>query len=164
MSGTVVVFYSYHGNVRKVAEHLAGLIGADLVELKTPQLEGLKGFLMYFRLGFIASARRCPRIAGGEADISGYENIILGSPVWAGSFSPALRSFFSMKGRRPVTAAKVGAFFCHKGGLRNAPADLDAFLGLNGRLTWVDAVEPARNGTFEKTAQALVSAMGLKTK
>lgn len=157
MPKTVVLFYSNHGNVRKVADELKHLIDADLVELKIPGTEGLSGFMMYFRLGFLAAAKRKPRITGGR-DLSEYENIILGSPIWAGTFSPALRSFLS---RRSLYGAQVGAYFCHKGGLGQAPKKLDDFLNLGGTLKYADAVDPKTNGTARDLALKIAGKMGL---
>ena len=157
MGKAAVVFFSYHGNVRKVADEIAHLTGADLIELKIPGIDGLKGFMMYARLGFMASFKKKPRITGGR-DLSSYDTVILGTPVWAGTFSPALRSFLS---RRSLYGLKVGAYFCHKGGLGRAPGKLDDFLGLAGGLKSVDAVEPAVNGTARDVALKLAVRMGL---
>ena len=159
MGKTVIVFYSFHGNVRAVARRIGELIGAELVDLEIPRAGRLKGFAMYFVLGFMASTGRKPKIIGGDVDISGYETLIIGSPVWAGTFSPALKTFFR---GRPVTASKVGAFFCHKGGKGNASKNLDKYLGLNGRLVSVNGIEPEVHGKVEELAEGLIEAMNLE--
>ncbi len=161
VSKTAIVFHSLHGNVRSVALKLAEQTGADIFEITIPGADKLKGFWMYFRLGFLASAKRCPKIEGGDVDLTGYDTIIIGSLVWAGTFSPALRTFFR---NRPVTAGKVGAFFSHKGGLKHAPKDLDLYLGLDGRLISADEIEPDRHGRVDELAAKLLKAMDLESK
>lgn len=158
MAKTAIVFHSLHGNVRAVARKTAELCGADLIELTIPGADRYKGFGMYFRLGFMASSKRCPKIEGGNVDISGYDNLIIGSLVWAGTFSPALRTFFR---DHPVKNRKVGAFFCHKGGIGSAPAKLDKYLKLDGNLISVDEIEPDRHGKVDELAVKLTGAMGL---
>ena len=154
---SVVVYYSYHGNTRAVAEALVEQTGADLIEIRIPGIDGLTGFWMYMRLGFMASWKRRPKIEVRGPDVSGYETVMIGTPVWAGTFSPALRSYFF---NRDLNAKAVGAFICHKGGMRHAPRDLDAFLGLNGALRKVDAVEPVKNRTVDALALSMAEAMG----
>lgn len=140
-----------------MAQKIAQSTGADLIELTIPGADRYKGFWMYFRLGFMASAKRCPKIEGGDVDISGYDTLVVGSLVWAGTFSPALRTFFR---DHPVKDQKVGAFFCHKGGLGKAPANLDAYLNLDGKLISVDEIEPDRHGKVDELAVKLTVAMG----
>ena len=159
MSGTAVIYHSYHGNARAVAEALAADTGADLYELSLPGLGGLTGFRMYFRLGYLATFRRKPRIEGGDVDISEYENLIFGTPVWSGTFSPALRTFLS--GRVPIRAKRVGAFICHKGGPRRTATDLARAVGAGGELFVVDGIDPAANGTAVEMARGLIAKMGL---
>jgi len=158
---TAIVFHSLHGNVRAVAMKTAELTGADLIELTIPGADRHKGFGMYFRLGFMASSRRSPKIQGGDADISGYDHLIIGSLVWAGTFSPALRTYFR---DHPVNNQNVGAFFCHKGGLGKAPANLDKYLKLDGRLISADEIEPERHGKVEDLAARITGAMGLESR
>ena len=50
MKGTVVVYYSRSGTVRRVAEQLAALLGADLEEIR--ETKDRAGFL-----GLISSGR-----------------------------------------------------------------------------------------------------------
>ncbi len=157
MSKTVVVFHSLHGNVRAVAQAVAEKTGADMVELSIPGAGKLHGFRMYARLGFLSTFRRSPAINGGDADISAYDTVIIGSPVWAGSFSPALRSFFT---HRSLDGKKVVAFFCHKGGPGKAAAKLEAFLDSDNGITSLQRIEPLVHGEVDSFAAELVEATG----
>lgn len=161
LAKTAIVFHSLHGNVRAVARKIAELTCADLIELVIPGADRYKGFMMYFRLGFMASTKRCPKIEGGDVDISGYDNLIIGSLVWASTFSPALRTFFR---DHSISNQKVGAFFCHKGGLGRTPANLDAYLKLDGKLISVDEIEPDRHDKVDELARRTVEVMNLESK
>lgn len=150
MEKTLIIYHSLHGSVRAVAQKIAEQTGADLAELTIPGTQNLKGFRMYFRLGFMASAKRCPKITGADtADITQYDRLIIGSPVWAGTFSPAIRTFFS---DRSVGALQVAAFFCHRGGIGRTAAKLDQYLNMNGRLVSADCIDPVKNNLADSFA------------
>lgn len=78
----IVIYYSYSGNTRCVAEKIGKAIGADLVEIRTVkpytgsyndvvnqgQREVNSGFL--------------PKIQPIDLDLRQYDTIVLGTPVW----------------------------------------------------------------------------------
>ena len=90
---SIVIYYSHGGNTRHVAEKVAAEIGADLAEIETVkpyigsydhvvdqgQKEVNSGFL--------------PKIRQINADLSKYDTVILGTPVWWYTFAPAMNSF-----------------------------------------------------------------------
>ena len=44
----IVIFYSFEGNTKLIAENIAKTIGADLLELKLKKEMKSKGFMKYF--------------------------------------------------------------------------------------------------------------------
>jgi len=88
---SVILYYSRTGKTRFLAEKLQQELGGDLVEIR--DLKKRKG-----PFGFLRGARDArlglnTEVAPSGFDISKYELIILGTPVWANSPTPALNTF-----------------------------------------------------------------------
>ncbi|MBO4770085.1 MAG: NAD(P)H-dependent oxidoreductase [Clostridia bacterium] len=90
---TIVVFYSLNGNTAFAADRIATTLKADLLALETVKPYPKKGFAKFFHGGKAAVFGDEPELQPFNADLSGYDLILLGTPVWAGTFSPPLRSF-----------------------------------------------------------------------
>ena len=91
---TLILFYSLGGSTRSVAQSMAEAIGADIEEIKTQKdLPG--GFAKYFWGGKQVMMKEKPALKPLDKKPSDYDLVIIGTPVWAASFAPALRSFFS---------------------------------------------------------------------
>ena len=122
----IVVYYSLEGNTKQAAKRLAGQLQAELLEirpLKDIPKEGGKKFMIG---GMQAMFGICPKLADVSADLAAYDEIILGTPVWAGKCAPAIRSF--LKKNHPDD--KVFAVFTCSGGGDNAGciSDLEKML------------------------------------
>ena len=108
-----VVYYSLEGHTKFAAERIARELSADLVPL-LPVKEYPKGQVSkYFWAGKSATFRETPKLETFSFDAEGYDLLVLGTPVWAGTFAPPLRTF--LRGNR--LAGKKAAFFaCCSGG------------------------------------------------
>ena len=105
---TAVVFYSYDGNCALVANLLKSAAGADLYELRPLNEKKRAGFAKYFWGGAQVVFGKRPVLKPLDADLNAYDMLILGTPVWAGSPSPAMISFLA---ERKITGKKI-AFYC----------------------------------------------------
>ncbi len=109
----LVIYYSYEGNTKFIAESIANEIEADLLELK-PKNEGRhQGFMKYFWLGKQVIFKEKPELMQFQLNPEDYDFIFIGTPVWAGSYAPPLRTFFetnNLKGK------KIALFSCSEGG------------------------------------------------
>ena len=56
-----------------------------------------------------------------DFDEKNYDLVIVGTPVWAFTFSPAIRSFFL---KNSLFGKKVAFFCCHEGGPKNTLEDM----------------------------------------
>lgn len=85
------VYYSRTGNTKFVAEKIAEQLDADLCEIIDKK--NRKGKLIYLTGGGFASFRE--KLIGIEASksIKIYDFIVVGSPVWVGKITPAIRKF-----------------------------------------------------------------------
>lgn len=95
MKKSIIIFYTWSGNTRKLAEIIANYTGADLLEIepvvpysshhgtvvKQAKEEIKKGYL--------------PELKSIECDLSQYDIVYLGTPIWWGTMAPPLTTFLS---------------------------------------------------------------------
>jgi flavodoxin len=84
----LVAFYSRTGNTKFVAEKISEKLNADLCEVKDKKKREGK---LTFLTGGLASFRQ--KLTGIEVPkpVENYDFIAVGSPVWAGKMTPAIR-------------------------------------------------------------------------
>jgi hypothetical protein len=110
----LVMYYSSAGHTRTIAEQVANAAQADLEELRAVGEPSGTGAGHYFwTLRHLLLSQK-PLLVPVQHNASTYDLIILGSPVWLGTFSPVLRSYI----RTAPLARKRVALFCS---YRNAP-------------------------------------------
>lgn len=90
----VVIYYSFTGNTRLVAEMLARDLGAELVEFTCPPYRGRFGGLRQFWDVF---TRGTPEIALPAHAIENHDLVVVAGPVWAARPAPPLRSLVRQK-------------------------------------------------------------------
>lgn len=112
----IVIYYSYGGNTRKIARMIQDALGIDAVEMQTVkpytgsydavaeqgQREVNSGFL--------------PKLQPLDVDLSRYDTVILGTPVWWYTFAPAMNSFLhkaDLSGKTVYPFATNGGWLGH---------------------------------------------------
>jgi flavodoxin len=118
----LVVYYSFEGNTRFIAEVIAKELGADIQELKPVKDLKSKGFSKYIWGGRQVMTKKAPELQPLEKKPEDYDTIIIGTPVWAYTFAPALRTFFAS---HKLEGKKVALFMCHGGGPKEAMAKFE---------------------------------------
>ncbi|MCK5289167.1 MAG: flavodoxin, partial [Candidatus Omnitrophica bacterium] len=83
----IVIFYSFEGNTKLIAESIAKTIGADLLELKPKSEMQSKGFMKYVWGGKAVMMKAKPELLPMDKDIKGYDILFIGTPVWAGTYA-----------------------------------------------------------------------------
>lgn len=96
-SGVLVVYFSCTGNTKKVAEKIAALTGGDIYEI-VPAEPYSAADLNYNNDDCRANREMNdptarPAIGGGKADISGYDTVIIGYPIWWGTMPRIINTF-----------------------------------------------------------------------
>lgn len=90
----VVVYFSKSNNTRTGAEFLAEKISADMIELT--EKKDRKGFYGFIKSGFQAVTKKSSDLTGDPWDlISGFPEIYLMTPIWAGNGTPAMNRFIN---------------------------------------------------------------------
>ena len=105
----LIIYYSLDGNTKFIAETVAKEMKADILELKTKKSLKSKGFMKYFWGGKQVVTKEKPELLHMNKNPQGYDIIIIGTPVWAGSYAPAFRTFFS---KIKIVGRKIALFCC----------------------------------------------------
>ena len=106
---TLVVYFSLTGSTEFAAKKISEQLNADLCEVLDKKHK--KGKLIYLKGGAASVREKLTKIEVSKS-IDGYDFIVVGSPVWAGKISPAIRTFLSLND----LSQKKGAFFITLGG------------------------------------------------
>jgi len=88
-----VIYYSWTERTALVAESIAEVVKADLVRIKEIKIR--KGVTGVLSGAFQAIFHRKSDVIHPSVDISNYDLIILGAPVWCGNIPPAINGFLS---------------------------------------------------------------------
>ena len=100
---TLIVYYSRTGNTKAVCEALQKELGCDIMEIK--DLTDRQGRWGYYTAAFGSIFGTHTGIDPAAFNLAPYENIIVGSPVWAGKPGAAIRTFIEenrLDGKRVI--------------------------------------------------------------
>lgn len=107
---TLVVYYSRTGATRLAAEAMAKELGADTEELI--EAKDRSGAVGWLGAGKDAMLKKPANIQPPAHDPAGYDLVIVGTPVWAFTMTPAVRAYLTaQRDKLPRLAA-----FCTLGG------------------------------------------------
>ena len=112
---TAIVYYSLTGNAERIARQIAGILGADLIPLVPSKAYPDAGLRMFFWGGKSAVMAEAPALEPYSFDPDAYDCVVMGTPVWAGTYTPPLRSFL-LQNREALGTKKLAAFVCSGGG------------------------------------------------
>ena len=99
---TIVAYYSRTGHTKVISEKIAQILGADLCEIiDKKNREG--------KLGFLGGGNDALREKMTDIEVSkqidGYDLVVIGTPVWAGKITPAIRKFMGTNDFKEKTVA-----------------------------------------------------------
>jgi flavodoxin len=87
---TCIIFNSYSGNTRSVAECVHAACGGNLIEVT---LKEYSSRLTAYTIGcYRAMKGMCDPIEPAIIDVSSDDLIVIGTPVWAGRATPAINA------------------------------------------------------------------------
>jgi flavodoxin len=121
----LVVYYSRTGVTRKVGQAIAQVLSADLEELiDTKNRKGPIGFVV---AGKDAATKQLVPIEPPQKNPADYDLVVVGTPVWAGTMSTAVRTYLSDRGKDIQKAA----VFCttHSSGIDKTLAEMAELIG-----------------------------------
>ena len=130
---TAIVYYSMSGNTKYVTDKIAEGIKAsgevDIIRIEPQKSYPDKGAKKFFWGGKSAVMGETPALRHYEFDIEKYDRIIFGTPVWASTFAPPLRTFINEN--PDVRDKKISVFTCFSGGGADKAMDkLKKYIGI----------------------------------
>jgi flavodoxin len=120
---SLVVYYSRTGAAKFVAETIAAELGSDIEEIV--DLKSREGKLNYMGAAGDASRGKETKIGPINRVPSDYDLIIIGTPIWAWSPTPAIRTYIK---NNNFSGKKVALFFTYENNLRQAIGKTKALL------------------------------------
>ncbi|MCL1803895.1 MAG: hypothetical protein FWG30_09755 [Eubacteriaceae bacterium] len=102
---SIVIYYSFSGNTRKIAEGIAASEGADILEVKDAQPVGK---LKAYTSGIFAArgGKQWPIQPVGKS-LESYSRFILLAPIWASNPAPAFNTLLNMLPEGKTVAVKM---------------------------------------------------------
>lgn len=93
MSKTLIVYYTYTGHTKFIAENIAKKLNCDIVEIKPKKAYSQDYDLIVEEYQNNESVKETPEIEEIKVDLKEYDKIIIGSPVWWYTIAPPIRTF-----------------------------------------------------------------------
>ena len=154
----LVAYYSRTGHTRRLAELLAGRIGATLCPIT--ERRSRSGPFAYPRSVLEAVLGLEVAIDPVSVDLLQFDTVLFGTPVWCWHLSPAVRSFAN----RNWAATRRCAFFCTMGasGAEGTFADLERCLGRGPAATLALTERELASPLAESRIQAFITQLGAR--
>ena len=110
----LILYFSYTGNTRKIANKLKEKLNCDILEIKTvvPYSEDYDTVVNDEQNS--EASNHLPEIQDIAIDLSKYDEIILGTPVWWYRPVPAIRTFLT---QNDLSGKKIKPFATNAGWL-----------------------------------------------
>ena len=148
----LVAYFSATGNTENIAEHLAGILDADLYEI-VPQVPYTSADLDYSNSDCRANQEQNdlaarPAISGSVENMEDYEVIFLGYPIWWGDAPKILSTFletYDFDGKTIVP-------FCTSGS-SSIGSSADTLEALTQGATWLDGRRFSGSDSRETVSQ-----------
>jgi len=148
----LIIYYSFEGNTRLIADNIAKTVEADVLELKPKNEIRSKGFMKYFWGGKAAMMKEKPEILPVDKDLDKYDLIFIGTPVWAWTYAPPLSTFFDTCS---LSGKNVALFCCHGGGKGGIFDKMKTALDGNNILGEIDFQDPLKNDPDANVQKAI---------
>lgn len=145
---TAIVYYSMSGNTKYVADKIVDGIKAsgevDIIRIEPKKAYPAKGAKKFFWGGKSAVMGEEPALQPYEFNVEKYDRIIFGTPVWASTFVPPLRTFINENPE--VKDKKIAVFICFSGGGADKAIDkMKKYIGIEKFETELILTDPKDN-------------------
>ena len=93
MNKKIVIYFSYTGNTRKIAEKIKKDLDCDILEIKPKIPYSTDYQTVVDEEQRMEGSNHTPEINKINVNLDNYDTIILGTPVWWYSIAPVVRTF-----------------------------------------------------------------------
>ena len=151
MSKIAIIYYSMSGNTKYIAEYLKDKLNADIIRLTPKKEYPNKGLKKFFWGGKSAVMKETPSLEEYQFNSNKYDIIILGSPIWASTFTPPLRTFIKENNLKDKHLAVF--LSCSGGRTDKAINNLKKELEIDNFIDTLVLIDPKNKKTKEKDNQ-----------
>ena len=138
----VVVFYSLEGNMKGVAELIREFSDAELLQLHPVKEYPTKGAKKSIWGGKSAVMGNTPKLQPYIFDADKYDVIIIGTPVWASTLTPPVRTFLT-ENREALVGKRLAAVVTYMGsGAQKTLSKMRGLLEIGSFAEELTLVEP----------------------
>ena len=109
-----VVYYSMSGNCEQTAEKIGFRLGADVIRISPDKIYPSTGVKKFLWGGKSALMGEAPKLQPYQFDAEAYDLVIIGFPIWAGTFAPPIRTFLQ-ENAQALKTKKLALFACSSG-------------------------------------------------
>ena len=143
MGNTLMLYYSFEGNTAFAAEKLQEDLDMTAERLIAENEPPKKGPGKFLKGGLTARLRSDPALFPVYHDPNKFDNVILGFPVWAGTYPPAIAALIR---KYPFEGKKLYIVACSSGGNPEGAVDeVAAALSGNDFRGSLSLVDPLKN-------------------
>jgi flavodoxin len=112
----LVVYYSYTGHTKMIAESIKNKLNCDILEIEPEEAYSKNYDLVVNEEQNNSSSNKTPKIKDIKTNLSKYDTIILGSPVWWYTIVPVIRTFLKendLSGKKIIPYATNAGWLGH---------------------------------------------------
>jgi flavodoxin len=147
----IVIYYSFEGNTKLMAECIATAANAELMQVKPKKEIKSSGFKKYLRGGEAAMMEEKPKLLPLDRNPEDYDLIFIGTPVWAWSCAPPMNSFLLSY---PIADKMIALFCCHGGNKGNIFEKMREILVGNHFIGEIDFRNPLKHDLESEIVRA----------
>ncbi|CAB1245582.1 Flavodoxin [Clostridiaceae bacterium BL-3] len=147
----LVVYYSLEGNTKLIAEAISKAVSGDILQIKPKKDINPKSKMRYLIGGKKSITKEKPELLPYDIKAEDYDVLFIGTPVWAGNFAPAMRSFFAGTN---LKHKKIALFSCNGGGNGKTFENMKSELQGNEFLGEIEFKNPLKNDPEKNVEKA----------
>lgn len=147
----LIIYYSYEGNTEVLVNHLKSIISADILKIRPKKEKKIKNLFRFVWGGIQVYMTKKPKLEHYDIDLSQYDNIIIGSPCWFGTYAPPINTFLK---ENKISNKNIYLFVCNGGNLRNTWNNYDKALIGNNIIAKLSLVYPLKTD-IEKAKETI---------
>lgn len=139
----LVVYFSHTGNTRTIAGYIHDTVKSDLMEIKTADTYTDDYDALLAQIREEVASEYCPPLTTKIENISSYDVVFIGYPIWVETAAPPIRSFLTTHD----LAGKTIVPFCTSG-TSSAEASYRLVRSLCPQSTVLEGIQ-IRRGTYD---------------
>jgi flavodoxin len=124
----LVLYYSFEGNTELIATTICETLKVPIARIHPVKDLTSTGFSKYVWGGGQVVMGIKPKLEPLEVDLNEFDVIFLGSPIWAGTYAPPIKTLLE---NGILKNKKVFYFYTHEGGAQNAEKRAEVGISLS---------------------------------